>query len=148
MDAAPTRPLRRLRLPSPRRFSGDALTTSPRALLLAGAVATVAFTALAVFVHPLLAIALLAAAAVTPLLLRSVDLAFAAVLAIITLLPFAAIPLGIGFNPTFLDLTMGLLYLIWAVRLATREQTSLRIPPLGAAAIGFIGLMFVAFLAG
>lgn len=140
--------LHRLRRPRPPWSGADGAPPAPGSLVAAGAVATVALTAVAVFVHPLLAVALLAAAVATPFLLRSVDLAFAAVLAVITLLPFAAIPLGIGFNPTFLDLTMGLLYLIWAVRLATREQTSLRIPPLGAGAMGFIGLMVVAFLAG
>lgn len=118
------------------------------AVLWAGAAATVALTALAVFVDARLAVAVLAALVATPFVLRSVDMAFAAVLVVITLLPFASIPLGIGFNPTFLDLTLGVLYLIWAVRLATREATTVRVPPLGVGAMGFIALMLLAFTAG
>lgn len=138
------RAVARLRLVNP---AGDP-AAERAAMLWAGAAATVLLTALAVFVHPLVAVALLAMAVAAPFVLRSVDLAFAAVLAVITLLPFGAIPLGIGFNPTYLDLAMGVLYLIWAVRLATREQSTIRIPPLGAGAAGFIGLMLVAFVAG
>jgi len=119
-----------------------------RAILAAGALATIAASAVSVFVHPLVGIALLVGVGLAPLILRSVDAAFLAVVAVIALLPFAALPLGIGFNPTLLDLVLGALYLIWAFRLATREQTTLRRPPLSALVGLLVGLMVVAFLAG
>ncbi len=134
--------------PWPRRWRPTDPAGERAAALAAGGAATVALTALAVFVDARLAVAVLAAAVATPFVLRSVELAFAAVVGVVTLLPFAAIPLGVGFNPTFLDLTLGVLYLIWVVRLATREATSIRIPPLGIGAMAFIGLMLLAFAAG
>lgn len=121
---------------------------APRSLLAAGALATVAAAAVAVFVHPLVAVALCLGVALAPLVLRSVDAAFLAVVAVIALLPFAALPLGIGFNPTLLDLVLGALYLIWVFRVVTREQATLRLPPLSALVGLLVGLMVVAFLAG
>ena len=127
--------------------SGDPLTLR-RAILAGGMLMTVAFAALGAMTHWLIAVALLIGLVLAPLVLRSIDLAFLAVAVVITLLPFAAIPLGIGFNPTFLDLGLLAIYIIWIFRLATREETTLRSPPLGVIVGLFIGLMFVAFLAG
>jgi polysaccharide biosynthesis protein PslJ len=127
--------------------AGDPIAA--RRAVSAGAVVVVLIgSAIAAFVHPLVGVAAVVAVGVAPLVLRDIDLAFLAVVGVITLLPFAALPLGIGFNPTLLDLALGVLYLIWIVRLATREQVSLRLPPLSAPVIAFAGLMLVAFLAG
>lgn len=104
-------------------------------------------TAAAVFVHPLVGVAAVICLALAPVVLRDVDLAFLLVVAIVTLLPFGAIPLGIGFNPTFLDLALAALYLILAVRVALRDQ-SLRWPPLSAGVLAFGGVMVLALLAG
>lgn len=106
-----------------------------RRLLAAGAIATLALTALGAFTHWLVAVALLFALAIAPFVLRSIDLAFLAVAVVITLVPFAAIPLGIGFNPTFLDLGLLAIYTIWIFRLATREETTLS-EPAGRSGLG------------
>lgn len=119
-----------------------------QAIWVGGALVTVAFTALGALTHWLIALALLLGLAVAPFVLRSIDLAFLAIAIVITLLPFAAIQLGIGFNPTFLDLGLLAIYTIWIFRLATREETTLRSPPLGVVVGLFLGLMLVAFLAG
>ena len=131
----------------------DSLIAAPperhaRWLLAGGALLTILLAALGAWLHPALGPVLLLGAVAGLAILRSVDLAFLGVVAVITLLPFAAIPLGIGFNPTFLDLTLGALYLIWVFRLATREQTTLRWPPLAAGLALFVGWMIVSFLAG
>jgi hypothetical protein len=118
------------------------------AILGATAVAVIAATAAAVFVHPAAGVALVLALVAAPVLLGSVDLAFLAVVAVITLLPFAAVPLGIGFNPTFLDLALAALYGILVLRLATREQPALRWPPLSAGVLLFAAVMVLAFLVG
>jgi polysaccharide biosynthesis protein PslJ len=130
----------------------DLLSASPsdqrRAVALIALALVFAGSALAVFVHPWVAVAAVAAAIVVPFVLRDIDFAFVAVVAVVTLLPFAPLPLGIGFNPTLLDLALGTLYLIWIVRVATREQARMRFPPLSAAVLVLVGLMFVALLAG
>lgn len=135
-------------LPSLRGLRAGDPAAERRAILWGGGALTLLAAGVAVFAHPLIAVALLLALAVTPLVLRSVDLAFVAVVAVIALLPFAALPIGIGFNPTLLDFALGALYLIWAFRLATREQETLRFPPLSPLVLAFIGLMALAFLAG
>lgn len=118
-----------------------------RLVASAAVLAVIGGSAVAVFVHPALAVALLVALAVAPFVLRDIELAFLAAVAVITLLPFAAIPIGIGFNPTFLDLALAALYLILVVRVATREQ-ALRWPPLSAGVLLFVGTMLLALLAG
>jgi hypothetical protein len=122
--------------------------TARHAILGGALVVVLAGAAVAAFVHPAVALAAVVAIGVAPLIVRDIDRAFVAVVAVIMLLPFAAIPLGIGFNPTFLDLALGALYLIWLMRLVTREETRIHRPPLSAGVLLFMGLMVAAFLAG
>jgi hypothetical protein len=117
------------------------------AVAVVSVLGVIAASAVAVFVHPLVALALVAALVALPFVLRDIDVAFVIVVAVICLIPFGALPLGIGFNPTLLDLALGALYLIFIVRLAMRQQR-LRMPPLSAGVIVFIGLMFAALFAG
>ncbi len=130
------------------RVLADDPTAAQRAILIGGALLVVLGAAAIVFVHPLVAVAAVVALGITPFVLHDIDAAFVAVLAVIILIPFGAIPLGIGFNPTFLDLALGMLYLIWVVRIATREQTAFRWPPLSPGVLLFIGLAATALLAG
>jgi hypothetical protein len=104
-------------------------------------------TAAAVFVHPLVGVAVVLGLAAAPLVLRSAGLAFLMVVAIIALVPFAAIPLGVGFNPTFLDVALCGLYLVVAVRVTVRDQP-LRWPPLTAGVLVLAAVMVLALLAG
>lgn len=131
-----------------RKLAADEPEAQWRVLFLAAAALTVLLTILGALTHPAIAVAALVAAFAVPLALRSVGFAFTAVVAIVTCLPFGAIPLGIGFNPTFLDIALLALYAIWAFKVATREPDVLRWPPLGAAVGLFIGLMLVSLLAG
>lgn len=115
----------------------------------AGAAAiTIGGALLAALVHPLVGLAAAAVALATPYILADIDLAFLVVVAVIGLLPFAAVPLGVGFNPTLLDGALAVLYAIWAVRLATRTDSLRPLPPLAAGVIAFMGLAVAAFLAG
>ncbi len=116
-------------------------------LLLAAALLVVVGAAATVFVHPLAGLAVVAACIAVPLVILDIGLAFLAVVAVIVLLPFSALPFGIGFKPTFLDLTLAVLYVIWTVRLATRQQKHAW-PPLSAGVLLFAGLAVAAFLAG
>lgn len=118
------------------------------AVLLWTAIIVVLGAAAVVFLDPVIAIVAAIALLTAPFILRDIDLAFLAVVAVIALLPFAAIPLGVGFNPTLLDLALGALYLIWIVRFATRRRTRREPAPLAFVVLLFIGLMFAALVAG
>lgn len=140
-------------LKGPRVIVLDRLLDAPPArqarwILSVAAVLVVLLAALGALIHPAISLVLLVGLSAGLLILSRIDLAFLGVVAVITLLPFAAIPLGVGFNPTFLDLTLGALYLIWAWRLATREQATLRWPPLSAGLLLLVGWMVVSLLAG
>ena len=53
------------------------------------------------------------------LILRDIEVGFAALVGVVTLLPFAAVPLNIGFKPTFLDLVVLALFGVWLLERAT-----------------------------
>jgi len=61
--------------------------------------------------------AVLFALVIAYLILRSTLVGLLGIIAIITLLPFAAVPVDIGFSPTFLDLALAGLYFVWISRL-------------------------------
>ena len=56
-------------------------------------------------------------------ILRSTLVGLLSTIAIITLLPFAALPFDVGFTPTFLDLALAGLYLVWLSRIMARRDT-------------------------
>lgn len=128
-------------MPSVRRLPESAILLWTAAVVILGAAAVV-------FLHPLVAVLGVAALLVVPFILRDVDLAFVVVLAVIALLPFAAIPLNRGFNPTLLDLALGALYLIWIARHVSREPAVRSPAPLDVAVALLVGLMLVALVAG
>src|SRR5262245_51892434 len=101
----------------------------PRALWPALAALTVVLSLLADFVHPLVALAVGIALAAAPFVLASALTAGLVLVAVITLLPFGALRLGIGFNPTLLDPALALLYVMWLFGLVYRRER-LRWPPL------------------
>lgn len=115
----------------------------------AGVVTVLVLAAVAAFVHPLVAVVAALGLLVLPVVLAHRTLALAGVVAVVGLLPFAAIPLNVGFNPTLLDLALGAVYLIWVMRLVTRQnQGSALASPLAIAVVLFMGLAVVAFCVG
>ncbi|HET90108.1 MAG TPA: polymerase [Chloroflexi bacterium] len=81
-------------------------------------------------------------------MLRDIEVAYWAVIAIICLLPFASFPFNIGFTPTFLDAAMGALYLIWLLQIATGAQKEFVATSLGLPVGLFILLAIGAFVFG
>ena len=67
---------------------------------------------------PLITAALVAALVSGLLMLRSIQFGFVALIGIVCLLPFAALPVKIGFTPTFLNLVLAVLFAVWLARLA------------------------------
>ncbi len=115
------------------------------AICLAVGALTGAFIAL---LNPLWATVLLAGVAGGLLMLRSRQFTFLVIVAVICLLPFGSLPLNVGFSPTFLNLALGVLFLIWAARVATGLQEPWVSSPLSPAVFIFLLLTFGAFAAG
>ena len=128
-------------------FAADTRAGVVAVLLLCVAVGGVV-GALIGLLGPLYAVAAVVATAAALLMLRSVHVGLVATIAVICLLPFAAIPLPIGFSPTFLDLTLVAVYLVWLLRVAERKQREFVATPVAFPLLLFIILAIVAFLAG
>jgi O-antigen ligase len=82
------------------------------------------------------------------LMLRDTQWGFIALVGLICLLPFAAVPLGVGFEPTFLDLVLLVIFFVWISRIATRRQAPFVASPLALPIIAFLALIVVSFIAG
>lgn len=107
--------------------------------LVAGALVTLATAPVA--------LALGAGAIGALILLRSPLLGLLSVVGVVILLPFAAVPLGIGFNPTFLNLALLATVTVWAIR-AALGQERLVVPPVAPAVVGFMLMALFAFVLG
>ena len=81
-------------------------------------------------------------------MLRSTQVSLIAVIAVICLLPFAALPLNIGFEPTFLDGALGVLFFVWFARIVCGVEEDFVDTPLTVPVLIFLALAFMAFIAG
>lgn len=81
-------------------------------------------------------------------MLRSTEVSLIAVIAVICLLPFAALPLNIGFEPTLLDGALGILVLVWFARIISGEQEDFVGTPLTLPVLIFLALAVISFIAG
>lgn len=82
------------------------------------------------------------------LMLRDLRWGLVALFAVIGLLPFAALPFKLGFTPTFLDLALLALFLVWVMRIATRRQRDLIGTPMGVLVLLFLLLAIFSFANG
>lgn len=103
---------------------------------------------LIVEVGALPALALLVALGLFAWIVRDIEIAYAGVIGIITLLPFASLPFSIGFKPTFLDLALGGLFLVWLIPYLLGEEQRFDATPLGALVLVFAFLAVGTFVAG
>ena len=92
--------------------------------------------------------ALLIALALGYLMLRSTLMGLIAMVGVICLLPFGALPVNIGFSPTILDLVLLGLFFVWISRLAAHQDGEFiaSAPILGV--LAFAALAVVSFIAG
>ncbi|MCX7683501.1 MAG: hypothetical protein N2508_16285, partial [Anaerolineae bacterium] len=93
-------------------------------------------------------VALLFALCLGLLMLRSIELAYWSVIAVICLLPFASFPFSIGFTPTFLNAALGALFMLWLLRIATGRQREFTATPLGLPVLIFMLITIGAFVFG
>jgi hypothetical protein len=80
--------------------------------------------------------------------LRNIEAGYAAVIAVITLLPFAAVPINVGFKPTFLDLAVLALFGVWLLERATGKLGGFINTPLSLPVLAFLALTLASFVAG
>ncbi len=97
---------------------------------------------------PLLALGLVGAAVVGVLTLRSTQVGLFALVALICLLPYGALPFKIGFRPNFLDVALLALFMVWGLRLITGKQATLVASPLGGLVLAFLGWALFIFIFG
>jgi len=117
-------------------------------IVLGGALALAGGAAIA-WVHPLVPFAVLGGLLAALIVLSNIDFGLYTVIAVAVLLPFGALPLNIGFNPTFLDLALVAVIAIWLARLATRQDEGGFIAtPLGLPVLVFMILAIFSFIAG
>ena len=104
--------------------------------------------ALVTWTRPVIVIGGLIGAVVGVVLLQNLQWSVWALIAVVTLLPFGALPLGIGFNPSFLNLTFALVLAAWGGRLLGRRDDGWRGSPLTLPMLLFVGVTVAAFVLG
>ena len=114
-------------------------------LMLSGIVVAVLLVAL---LGPLYAAAFFLGVVGVFLVLRDIRWGFVALVAVLGLLPFAALPFKLGFTPTFLDLALLAVYSVWLVRVATRRDRELAGTSLGVPVVVFLFFVCFAFVNG
>lgn len=133
--------LQRIFVDSDRRFALSAVVAlSVAAGLVAGAYVAI--------LSPLFAVGGVLAIVGGLLMLRDVQWGLVAIVGLICLLPFGALPFKIGFTPTFLDLALIAVYFVWIVRIATGKAGKLVGTPLGLPIVVFLLLACASFVAG
>ncbi len=120
------------------------------ALLLALALLGAALLggALVALVHPLLALIVPLALGVALLALRTPQWGLYGVGAIAILLPFAALPVSIGFKPTFLDAALGATFFVWFMGLIGGRARQMRFASFSPLIVAFMLVALAAFVNG
>jgi len=105
--------------------------------------------ALLAFLGPLLTVAAIMAVVVGLVMLRSTQFVFFALIGVICLLPFGAIPIpNVGFSPTLLDLILVVLLFSWLFQLARKKQRNILGSALGLPIVVLMVLACVSFVIG
>lgn len=132
----------------PFRQPGRQALASPLLIGLLAVLLGLGAAAAVSFVPFYFAFAVLLAALLGLLMLRSVEASLMAVLAVATILPFGTLPFKAIVTPTFLSLTQLALLGVLVLRLLARPEERLELTVLGLPIIGFLGLTFFSFLWG
>jgi hypothetical protein len=97
---------------------------------------------------PILALGAVGVLVVGMLMLRSTDWGLFALVGLICLLPYAAMPIEVGFRPTFIDAVLLALFGVWFVRLVTGTERTFETSTLGVPIFAFLLWALITFIAG
>ena len=100
------------------------------------------------FGGPVAAAAVMLAIAASLIVLRDIEIGFWAVIAVVALLPFATLPFDIGLTPTFLDMALGAVLVVWIIAIATGRQRTITLAPVTLPLMIFIIIAIFAFIFG
>ncbi|MCC6168626.1 MAG: hypothetical protein IT329_15500, partial [Caldilineaceae bacterium] len=114
-------------------------------VIVAGAAAIALFIGVA---GPLLALATAVALTAAALILLDTHWGFVGLAGVVFIVPFATLPFDIGFKPSFLDLALGGLFLVWVFKLAIGREREFLPSPLGPAVGLFMLLALFSFALG
>jgi len=118
------------------------------AVLALGIALAIAGGAVIAFGSPLIAFAIVIGVVAGAVVMSNIDFGIYAVIAIAVLLPFGALPINLGFNPTFLDLALLAVFAMWLARVLTRQSEGFVATPLGLPILVFLVLAVFSFIAG
>ncbi len=132
------------------RLTERIVTNNTLAVILAvsfGSVLALVLAAAVALTSPTIVIAGIVGLAMGVVVMTNIEYGLYAVIAVAVLLPFASIPVNLGFNPTFLDLALLALYAMWFTRVTTRQDD----PSIGSGQgtkfqISFLGVPLFAFM--
>ncbi|MCC7161805.1 MAG: O-antigen ligase family protein [Anaerolineae bacterium] len=137
------------------RFTERLVTNNTFSILLAlgiGCGLALVFAAAVSLVSPVYVFAALIGLAAGIVIMSNIEYGLYAVLGVAILLPFASIPVNLGFNPTFLDLALIALFAMWFARAMTRQDDGVnqgfRFTFLGAPIVAFMALAIFSFVLG
>lgn len=119
--------------------------------LVLGSLLALVLAAAVAFTSPVIVIAGLFGLAAAAVILSNIEYGLYAVIAVAVLLPFASIPVNLGFNPTFLDLALLALFAMWFARAMTRQDEApqgFQFTFLGAPIFAFMALAIFSFISG
>jgi hypothetical protein len=97
---------------------------------------------------PIISVGLIGGLTIGALMLRSTQAGLFALVTLICLLPYGALPFSIGFRPTFLDMALAALFSVWGLRLILGKQRTFIASPLGIGLFFFQGWAIVIFIFG
>jgi hypothetical protein len=100
------------------------------------------------FGGPLVAPALILAGAAAFIVLQNIEVGIWGIVAVVCLLPFATLPIDIGITPTFLDVALGSVVGVWALRFATGRQRTIVMSPVTLPLVIFMIVAVFAFIFG
>src|SRR5512139_1696349 len=82
------------------------------------------------------------------MILRRIEIGYAALIAVICLLPFAALPVNFAFKPTFLDVVLVAVFGVWLLERATGKLGGFVNTPLTLPVLAFLAMALATFIAG
>ncbi|GAB4541220.1 MAG: O-antigen ligase family protein [Anaerolineae bacterium] len=100
------------------------------------------------FLGPVLALGAIGGLVVGMLMLRSTDWGLYALIGLICLLPYGAMPIEIGFRPTFIDAVLLALFGVWFIRMVTRTDRTFQTSALGIPVLAFLLWALITFIVG